>query len=249
MPGEAKLFVFQFPKESPLINPSPFCIKLMAFYKIANLPHVVKYNTNAISKNPKKKLPFIERDGKIIGDSRLIVDMYRKEGIDLDAHLTPYQKAISTAIQRTLEESTVWYGLRVRWISNLDVIIKTQFAGLPFYLVWLPYYIQRTMKNNLYAQGTGRLTEQEQYTLAIQDVDAIETILKSSKTTYFHDSQSPTMVDIIAFSFTFALISVPVKDPLIDYFLKNCPSLLKLNAKMLETYFPKEYPHFANLFK
>ncbi len=53
-------------------NMSPFCVKLETFLKMAQLP----YKTAAphFKKAPTQKIPYIEIDGQLIGDSGLIID-------------------------------------------------------------------------------------------------------------------------------------------------------------------------------
>ena len=245
---EATLYVFSLPRSSPYLNPSPFCIKLMAFYKITKLPHTVKFNTQAIYKNPNKKMPFIDVDGEIYSDSRLILEKYKSVGLDLDSDLTPINKAISLAFRRMLEEHTLWYGLMSRWGRNYDFTVKLMFPNLPWFLFWLPLYVYRSMMKNLYAQGMGRLNYTEQWQITKQDIDAVESLLKESKTDFFFNSKTPTNLDIVAFSFMFSFTSMPINDQATPYIMNNCDRIKSLVARMLKDYFPDESIHFANLY-
>ena len=63
----------QFSPNWGLPNASPFCMKLEIYLRMANLPHTVIYE-DTLDKAPKKKMPYIEDEGKKIGDSNLIID-------------------------------------------------------------------------------------------------------------------------------------------------------------------------------
>ena len=59
--------LYQFPSQWSLPNPSPFCMKLETYLRMAKLPFEAVYVINP-GKGPKKKLPTINDDGKILGD-------------------------------------------------------------------------------------------------------------------------------------------------------------------------------------
>ncbi|HEY9597581.1 MAG TPA: Tom37 metaxin N-terminal-like domain-containing protein, partial [Cyanophyceae cyanobacterium] len=96
---------------------SPACMKLETWFRMAQLLYetvVVTAQDFAIA--PKGKIPFIEYQGNIIGDSTLIIEMFKeKEGIDLDANLTSVERAISLAFRRMLKENTYWGAVYIRY--------------------------------------------------------------------------------------------------------------------------------------
>ena len=62
-----------------------------------------------MSGGPKHKIPWIEYNDVVMGDSQLIINYLNKAfSIDLNQHLTPKEKATAWAIQKWLEEFTYW---------------------------------------------------------------------------------------------------------------------------------------------
>ena len=60
--------LYQFPPAWGLPNPSPFCMKLEVFLRLAEIPYEVVTWPDP-RKAPKGKLPFIEHEGTRIADS------------------------------------------------------------------------------------------------------------------------------------------------------------------------------------
>ena len=93
-------------------NLSPFCTKLEAYLRMAEIPY------EAIEGDPRKapkgKIPWIEVDGESIGDSSLIIDHLKRQlGDPLDARLSDEQHALGHAVKRMFEDA------RVRWHGEL----------------------------------------------------------------------------------------------------------------------------------
>jgi len=111
-------------------------------------------------KAPKGKLPYIEDDGVLLGDSHLILDYLRAQyGVDPDAGLTPPQRALSTAVTRMLEEHFYWVMLHSRWIDpqGWPVSREVFFGSLPRPLRDLvPLLVRRSLRRDLRGQGLGR---------------------------------------------------------------------------------------------
>ena len=100
----SKLRVFTFAPAWGLPTTGPFALKLLAWLELASIPYeqVVENNPR---KGPHGKNPWIELEGKRIGDSEVIIDLLkRRHGIDLEEGLTPEQMAIGHAWRRTFEE-------------------------------------------------------------------------------------------------------------------------------------------------
>ena len=87
---------------------------------------------------PKGKIPFIEYQGKLIGDVFLIIEMFKQqEGIDLDANLTSVEQSISLAFRSTSEDNTYWgaaeigYGIAENWQGYRPMIARGLFPEAP----------------------------------------------------------------------------------------------------------------------
>src|SRR5687768_686806 len=77
-------------------NFSPFCTKLETYLRMTRISHEIR--DADLRKAPKGKVPYVDIDGKLIGDTRLIIDyLNRKHTNALDSHLTPEQHAIGHA--------------------------------------------------------------------------------------------------------------------------------------------------------
>jgi glutathione S-transferase len=79
-------------------------IGLLAWLELARVPYE-QVIENDSRKGPKGKNPWVELDGERIGDSEIIIGLLAKRhGVDLDAGLTPEQRAAGLAWGRTFEE-------------------------------------------------------------------------------------------------------------------------------------------------
>jgi glutathione S-transferase len=93
-------------------------MKVETWLRMAGIP----YEPRAIGGPPKSttgKVPYIERpDGSRLSDSTVIIDtLARERNVTLDDGLTAEERALSTAIQRTFEESLYFAVLYERWVD------------------------------------------------------------------------------------------------------------------------------------
>src|SRR6056297_2709221 len=110
--------LFQFPPVWNVPCPSPFCVKLETYLRLAKIPYKNKYTIRA-SINPKNKLPAIKDGDKVLGDSELIIDYLKeKHGDPLDAHLTEEQKALGLLVDRLFSEHAYWCVVCFRWMHE-----------------------------------------------------------------------------------------------------------------------------------
>lgn len=130
--------LYTTPPQWGLSSFSPPCMKLETWLRMAKLPYksVTELHLHA-EKAPKGKIPFIDYQGKLIGDSTLIIEMFKeKEGIDLDRGLTASERAISLAFRRMLKENTYWgilyirYNVPENWRIYRELIASTVYPGV-----------------------------------------------------------------------------------------------------------------------
>ena len=162
-----------------IADPSPFCLKVESFLRETNIAYeVAPFDPRrSFAKAPKGKLPFIEdEDGTVVGDSSLIIArLSRQRDIDMDAPLDDRQRCVSLAFRRMLDEHLYWVAVYSRWFDEpgWSVIRQSFFAG-----VWRPIrplavaLARRRVAGALRAQGTGRHSREEIYTLGSEDVHA-----------------------------------------------------------------------------
>jgi glutathione S-transferase len=65
--------LYQFNPAFGLPNPSPFCMKLKTYLRMTRIPFEIVPNAS-LAMAPKGKMPYIEDQGRVIGDSGLIID-------------------------------------------------------------------------------------------------------------------------------------------------------------------------------
>lgn len=204
------IVLHQFEPAFGLPNPSPFCMKLEAFLKLAGLPYrSVPLIDMAIA--PKGKGPFIELDGRKMGDSALIIRYLEAlHGIDLDRGLSPAERAAAHAFGVMLEERTYWALSFNRWIepANWPLVRDAYLGDLP---PPVQDEIRERARAELHAQGLGRHAPEEIYALAVSDIEALAAWLGREP---FFMGERPTKVDATVHAFIRNLLGGPFEGPL-----------------------------------
>ena len=201
------------------INPSPFCIKVEAYLRLADIPYtpVVALPFRA----PRGKLPFIVDDGQRIPDSGHVIEYLRQTAkVDLDIGLDEKQRSIAHLLRRTCEESLYFVLLYSRWIDEAGwaVVRPAFFATLPPGARQLIAPLaRRSVRKSLHAQGYGRHTPKEIYALGSADLDAINAQLGARE---FAVADHPTSVDAVLYAFLFSILYPPVETQLKQCALK-----------------------------
>ena len=97
------------------MNASPFVGKLETWLRLAGIPYV--FQAGNPLKAPKGKMPFVEDDGVVMGDSQLIIErLTEKYKVTLDDHLSDTARAEGHLARRALEEGA-YFGLAyTRWV-------------------------------------------------------------------------------------------------------------------------------------
>ncbi|WP_448548966.1 glutathione S-transferase family protein [Thalassotalea fusca] len=184
-----------------LIDPSPFVVKVDLFMRMNELPFVSDANVNHLKTAPKNKLPYITDGNLTIGDSHFILEyLTDKYQLTLDEHLTQEQKAQAQLFTKAIDEGLYWCLVYSRWVhpSTWPLIKNTFFGALPIPLKWfVPAMLQRGVKKNLIAQGTGRHSEDEILSLTSSYFSSLSTLLGNS--TYFFGDKLSSF-DAIAYS-------------------------------------------------
>jgi len=205
--------LYQFPTAFGLPNASPFCMKVETYLRMASIVYTAR-NGMYLMRAPKKKLPYIDHDGRIVADSHLIIDHLKSAfGDPLDAALTAAQRAQGTVILRLLEDSLYWVLLYGRWVDARGWPLTRQafFSDLPLPLRWfVPRLARRGIARELYAQGTGRHAAEDIYRVGSADIDALAYLLGAN--TYFLGAE-PSSVDAAAYAFLANILDVPFDLP------------------------------------
>lgn len=228
--------LYQFAPAFGLPNPSPFCVKVEVLLKMAGRDYEC-INAGNPRRGPKRKLPAIEDDGALIGDSELIRrHLERKYGTDFDAGLDGPERAVAHAFGRMLEERTYWAGVYSRWIDERywPAARDTLFKDLPPVLrSVLPAFFRRRLRRSLYLQGMGRHTREELYAMGVADIDAIAAYLGDKP--YFMGPR-PSGADATVFAFIAAVSVPPMATPLKDAVVRHA-NLLAYVDRLQTQYF------------
>ena len=218
--------LYTTPAQWGLPSFSPPCMKLETWLRIAKLPYqsVTELYLH-FEKAPKGKIPFIDYQGKLIGDSTLIIEMFKqKEGIDLDRGLTDSERAISLAFRRMLKENTYWgirdirYNVPENWRIYREIIASVFYPGVAP-TEWEPLVEQlgERIRTQMYGHGMGRHSSSEICQITSADFQALSDFLADKP---FFMGERPTTLDATAYASIANLIKPPFKSPIVEYVAK-----------------------------
>ena len=209
--------LYQFEPCLGVRNPSPFCLKLETYLRMADLPYEVAPNVD-VRKAPKKKLPYIQDGDRIVADSGFIVEYLKQTyGDPLDQSLSPSEKAISLAFRRLMEENLYWVALYSRWgeDENWAVVRQLYFSDLPPVLRSIvPGLVRKDLLQQLHGHGLGRHSRDDIYDIGRQDVRALSDFLSNKP---FLMGEQPTSLDATGFGFLSNLCRVELPSIISDY--------------------------------
>ncbi|UJR78336.1 Glutathione S-transferase [Sandaracinus amylolyticus] len=161
-------------------------------------------------RSPKGKVPYVDLDGRLIGDSQLVIDeLVRLHGDTLDAHLDARQRAIGHAVRRMLEEGTYFTTLYLRWIDDEGFRVLRPAFGAIFPAALRPLLfpmIRNQIRKSLRGQGTGRHTKDEIVAFAKRDIDALSGILGESE---YLLGDRPSSYDATVYAFCEGMLGFP----------------------------------------
>jgi glutathione S-transferase len=206
--------LFQFPAGLNVPNPSPYCLKVETFLRLAGLDYRVKTLLDP-RKAPKGKLPFIKLDEEAIADSAIILrELQARLGVTLDAHLDATGRGRALAITRLCDEHLVQLMVWFRWLDDegWSQLKPAFFSVLPAPLrLLVPGLMRRKVRSNLYAQGTGRHNRDELLAFAREDLQALEDLLGDAP---FFGGTQPCSADASAYGVLANLIFWSLETPL-----------------------------------
>jgi glutathione S-transferase len=234
------IVLHQFAPMFGLPNPSPFCIKMETYLRMAGLEHRVETIKGRI-KSPTGKAPYIEVDGKIMPDSGLIIEHLEKtNGHPVDGKLTLTERAQSLAFQRLMEEHLYHVAGYARWLDTDHPVETSDYVrrviGVKGFLGKLIARIaQKDVKKSIRAHGIGRHPTETIWKLGIDDVNALGHFL-GNRPWGFGDK--PTVFDAVLFAFVASIVHTPWNFPLKVATLKH-RNLVDHSERMLATYFPE----------
>ena len=192
---------------------SPYVAKTEVQLKMAGLAYRKARGTP--QEAPKGQLPFIEHDGRRIGDSTFIRGyLERTFGLDFDEGLNPRQRAEAWALERMLENHLGWFGVQARWL------IAENFAKGPArFFDRLPEALRERARTEglervrslVHGIGVTRHSEPEMLALATRSLAALDVVLGDQP--YLFGTR-PCGLDATAFGVLGLLLSPDFDSPL-----------------------------------
>ncbi len=194
-------------------NLSPFCIKLETYLRIAEIPY--QLGKFARGDAPKGKIPYVRIDGKLLGDSQLVIEELERRLVAenkpaLDGGLSPRDAALARITRRAIEEGFYFHLGYLRWTDDAGfAAVRDEFKKLvPGFVVPL---IRREMRKKLDGQGTGRHSRDEVMAIGAADFDAVAELL-GDRPYFFGDA--PRVIDCTLYAFLEGVLGFPVDSPL-----------------------------------
>lgn len=224
---------------------SPFVMKAMILLRMAGLPFDVSGGLAAVRKAPRGKLPYIDDNGALISDSRLIkFHLETKYGADFSGGYDEATRALGLLAERTLEESSYFVALQRRWLrpDGWAVTEKTAFGGLPSPLrAVVGPLVRRKVARSVTGQGTGLLSDDENDAIANENTRALAVLL-GDKPYLLGDRASGS--DAAMLGFTIAATCPAFPGPMRDAILAE-PNLAAYRKRLAAEFLP-EYAEAAS---
>ncbi|VAV95543.1 hypothetical protein MNBD_ALPHA02-395 [hydrothermal vent metagenome] len=230
--------LYNFGARGKICDPSPFCVKVETYLKMAGLPFETHSGPDNLRKSPKDKLPFIRDDGEMIADSSFIIRyLEQKHDHTLDGHLTDAQKAAAHALTKMIGENLYWTMVYSRWIMDHNWVIlrKMFFGSLPFPLkLFVPGMVRKNVLKGMKGHGIGRHSEAEIIEIGTWDLKALSDAL-GDKEYFFGDR--PCSMDAAAFGILSQMIlSDTFTTPIFDAARKH-DNLVGFTNRVYDKYF------------
>jgi glutathione S-transferase len=231
--------VYKFGPAFGLPDASPFVCKTETYLRITGQKYEAV--TGDVRKAPRKQLPFVDVDGKIIPDSTVIVDTL-EEGrpAKLDAHLDARQTATGQAYKSMLEEHLYFCLLYMRWATDdgwavFEPSLRGMLGamGVPGLLRGIvagqarKYTVERTR-----IQGVGRQTRTEVVRASARILDALAVELGDRP---FFLGDEPTTYDATVWAFTAGALC-PAFDNELRKHAASKDNLVSYEARLKEKY-------------
>ncbi len=214
-----ELILFQPPgRVWGLPKHSPFGTKLETYLRLAKW----SYETRSADFRhaPKGKVPYVQLDGKLIGDSQLIMEMLearRAPEAQLDAWLNDSQRAVGHAVRRMLDEGLYFILVHMRWVTDenwptIRPIIVKQVGPAK---IILPL-IRRSVRKANRTQGIGRHTQQEIDQIGIADLTALARVVGDNRWLL---GDKPSTYDASTYALVEGIAGPPIASKVRDYLL------------------------------
>jgi len=231
--------VHKFGPSFGLPDASPFVVKVETYLRMTGQQYETVYGD--IRKAPRRQLPLIEIDGKIVPDSGTIVEMLESRRAEkLDAHLDARQRAVGTAFRSMLEEHLYFGFLHMRWATDdgwavFQPALREMLGrmGVPGMLRGIVSgQARKQTAGRAHTQGIGRRPRAEVVAVCQQLLDALSTQLGEGP--FFFGSR-PTTLDATVYAFTLGALC-PAFDNEVRKHAASKANLVSYEARMKDKY-------------
>jgi glutathione S-transferase len=215
---------------------SPYVTKTLVQLQMAGVPY--RREAGRPDASPKGQIPYIQDEGEVIADSTFIRGhVEARYGVDLDAGLSPAERAQAWALERMIENQLAWTAAWFRFMDadNFERGPARWFDGAPEAMrAELKRQLLDQVAINLRAVGIGRHAPEEIVELGARSLWALSVTLGDKP---FLMGQRPTSVDAIAFA-TLAQFLTPFFDHPLRRRAEGFENLVAYVDRMMAWYFP-----------
>ena len=224
--------LYKFGPAFGLRETGPFVLKTMAYMKLAGIPFEEAVQGDP-RKAPKGKIPYIEDEGKEIGDSTFILKHLKsKFGDPLAEGLSAEELATGHALKTMLEERTYWAGMIYpRWVKkdHHKLIADTFFGEIPKFLRMTIFgMVAKGVAKSAGGQGILAHSDAEIFELGVDDIKTVEAMLGEKD---FILGDKPAEVDATAYAFLHGMSAEVFPTPVQEY-IRGSETLMEYLARM-----------------
>jgi glutathione S-transferase len=222
---------------------SPFCVKLQTWLRMAGLPY--ESRVGHVRKMPKRKLPAVELDGQVTGDSALIIEQLRQRHGDPlgDDALDSATRAQARALRAMLEAELYFAAAYLRWapehawrVYEPEIAAYVRRVGAPRLLAPLAARAaRREVLAQLHAQGMGRHTPEQVAAIGVDCVTALADYLADKP---FMLGAEPRTLDATVFAVVHCVLLAPFESALKDC-MRARANLVAYHDRMLARWWPE----------
>ena len=222
--------LYKFGPAFGLRETGPFVLKVMGYMRLAGIPFREHVQDDP-RKAPKKKIPYISDEGEDIGDSTFIIKHLKsKFGDPLAEGLSAEELARGHAVKVMLEERTYWAGMIYpRWIKteHHKLLADTFFSEIPSFIRMFVFrQVVKGVVKSAEGHGIGRHSEAEVFSLGLDDVKTVETLLGNQN---FILGAKPAEVDATVFAFLHGMSAEIFPTPIQTYIQSSAPLMAYLS--------------------
>lgn len=224
-----------------VINASPFSNRLEAYLRFAGIPYNMVVEPKAKSA-PRGKLPWIDIDGVKLADGGLIIDFLKRHYRDIDASLTPIQRAHGRMLSSMLTDHLYWVTLYYEFVDDAGSTFLMKASYGEDNPTEFTVSLRHDFFHRLWGHGLGRYTKDEMLDQAHGDINALSTFLGDNK--YVLGTPEPTSYDASVYGMTVLFFQLREMHPQITDYIRSKPNLANYMGRLLTQYYPELNPDF-----